>query len=105
MSCLTGGFPAIRHNEVRDITEEMLTEVCSDVEVEPHLERLSGELLALGTSISGDEGRLDTSANEVWGGSFEKAFFDVRVFNSCAKSNSGTLSIVCRKHEVEKKRC
>ena len=67
LSCLTGGFPAIRHNELRDITAEMLTEVCSNVEVEPHLERLAGEFLALRTSISDNEGRLDISANGVWG--------------------------------------
>ena len=58
-SCLTGGFPANRHNELRDIKAELLTEVCSNVEVEPHLERLACEFLALRTSISGDEGRLD----------------------------------------------
>ena len=105
LSCPAGGFPAIWHKEVRDIRAEMLTEVCSNVEVEPHLERLSGELLALRTSISGDKGRVDIPANGVWGGRFEKAFFDVRVFNPCAKPNSGTLPSVFRKHEVEKKRC
>ena len=99
LSCPTGGFPAIRHNEVKDITAEMLTEVCSNVDVEPHLERLSDELLALRISISSDEGRLDISANGVWGGRFEKAFFDVRVFNPCAKSNSGTLPSVYRKRK------
>ena len=30
-----GGFPSIRHNEVRDLTAELLTEMCHDVEVEP----------------------------------------------------------------------
>ena len=91
--------------KMRDIRAEILTEVCSKIEVEPHLERLSGELLALRTSISDDKGRFDIPANGVWGGRFEKAFFDVRVFNPCAKSNSGTLPSVYRKHEVEKKRC
>ena len=38
-SCPTGGIPAIRHNEVRDITAEKLTEVCSNVKDEPNLER------------------------------------------------------------------
>ena len=31
LSCPTGGFQAIQHNEVRDITAEKLTEVCSNV--------------------------------------------------------------------------
>ena len=77
LSCPTRGFTAIRHNEVRDKTAEILTEVCSNVEVEHHLERLSGEFLALRTSISGDEGRLNVSANGIWGGRFEEALFDV----------------------------
>ena len=31
-----GGFPTSRHNEVRDITADLLSEICSDVAVEPH---------------------------------------------------------------------
>ena len=80
----------------------MLTEVCSNVEVEPHSELLSDELLALRTSISGDEERFDISANGVWAGRFEKAFFDLRVFNLCVKSNSGSLPSMHRKHKLEK---
>ena len=32
LSCPKGGFPSIRHNEVRDITAELLSEVCHDVD-------------------------------------------------------------------------
>ena len=40
-----------------------------------------------------------------WGGRFEKAFVDVRVFNPSAQSNRrGPLSSVYRKHEQEKRR-
>ena len=35
LSCPRGGFPSIRHNEIRDITATLLTEVCNDVRVEP----------------------------------------------------------------------
>ena len=76
LSTPTGGFPAIRHNEVRDITAEKFIEVCPNVE-----EQLSGELFAFRMSISCDEERLDISANGVWGGNFEKAIFGVRVYN------------------------
>ena len=38
LTCKTGGFPAIRHNEVRDITASLLTEVCHGVTIEPHLQ-------------------------------------------------------------------
>ena len=67
------------------------------------LKKVFSPLLTQLAINSGDEGRPDISAKGVWGGRFEKAFVDVRVFNHCAKSNSGTLPSVYRKHEVEKK--
>ena len=36
--CSTGGFPTIRHNEVHDLTAQLLTEVCPSVSVEPPLQ-------------------------------------------------------------------
>ena len=71
--------------------------------MEPNLECLSGELLALRKSISGSEGRFGFSANLVWGRRFDKAFVDARVFNPCAKPNCGTLPSVYRKYEVKKR--
>ena len=43
MICHMGGFPTIRHNELRDITATLLTEVCHNVTTEPTLQPLSGE--------------------------------------------------------------
>ena len=37
LSCPTGGYPSIKHNEIRDITATLLSEVCDGVAVEPHL--------------------------------------------------------------------
>ena len=34
MVCPTGGFPTIRHNELRDVTASLLTEVCHNVATE-----------------------------------------------------------------------
>jgi len=31
------GFPSIRHNDARDLTAELLSEICHNVEVEPPL--------------------------------------------------------------------
>ena len=42
LSCPTGGFPIIRHNEIRDITASLMTEVCHSVSVEPLLQPLTG---------------------------------------------------------------
>ena len=30
LSCAKGGFPIVRHNEIRDLTADLLTEVCKD---------------------------------------------------------------------------
>ena len=69
----------------KNLIVEMFTEMCSNVEVEPRFERLSGEFLALRTSKSGEEGAFFISANGDWGSRFEKALFVVKVFNPCAK--------------------
>ena len=35
--CPCGGFPSIRHNELRNLTADLLSEVCSDFGIEPPL--------------------------------------------------------------------
>ena len=43
-SCAKGGFPSIRHNEIKDITATLLTEVCH-VSIEPDLQPISNETM------------------------------------------------------------
>ena len=106
MHCLVlSGFPTLRHNEIRDITASLLKEVCSDVRVEPDLQPVTHNQLDGASANSQDGARLDLSANGVWGGRYEKTFFDVRIFNPIAPSNRGlTPAAAYRKHECEKKR-
>ena len=40
LSCKKGGFVTLKHNELRDITAEMLGEICRDVKVEPMLSEI-----------------------------------------------------------------
>ncbi len=54
-------FPSIRHNEIMDITADLLTEICHDVSVEPDLKPLTGETLAHRTANISDGARLDVS--------------------------------------------
>ena len=88
LSCPCGGLPSIRHNNIRDFTAKLLTEVCPNVEIEPALQPLTGERLTSRTAISGDEVRLDVRGQGFWGDRGQCAFFDVRVFNPLAPSNS-----------------
>ena len=51
-----------------------------------------------------DGARLDVAADGFWGSRFERAFFDVRVFNPYAPSNKrSTLQACYRKHENTKR--
>ena len=61
LSCKTGGFPAVRHNEVRDITASMLTEVCNGVATEPHLQLLTGETMTHRSANTEAGARLDVA--------------------------------------------
>ena len=62
MCCPTGGFPTIRHHEVRDILAGLLTEVCSDVAVEPQLAPVSGEVFLAASTNTANDARADIRA-------------------------------------------
>eukprot|EP00117_Sycon_ciliatum_P035479 scpid84964/ scgid26885/ len=100
-SCLTRGYPAMRPNELRNVTASLLDEVAYHVVVEPGLQPLSGERFA----IREDGTLLEVVASGVWGGRFKRAYFDVPVFNPLASSNQAhSLSATYAKHEGEKRR-
>ena len=50
LSCPKGGFPSIRHNEIRDLTANLLTEVYNGVYIGPDLQPIAGEVLTGATS-------------------------------------------------------
>ena len=80
--CPKGCFPTIRHNQLRNMTASLLTEVCHDVEIEPHLQPTTrDECPNPNTNIS-DGARLDVSADGFWGGKYEirKDFFGCQSF-------------------------
>ena len=64
LTCKTGGFPAIQHNEVRDITASWLSEVCHGVTIEPHLQPLTGEILSHNSAITDTGARLDVACTD-----------------------------------------
>ena len=67
MSCAKGGFPSIRHNEIRDLTASLLTEVCHDVCTEPELQPVISETLRSASANCQDGARLNIAANGFWG--------------------------------------
>ena len=53
--------------EVRNFTADVLTEVCYDVHVEPHLQLVSEGEFATGTSLNTSDGaRLDIAVSGFW---------------------------------------
>ena len=105
LSCAKGGFPTIRHNEIRDVTAKLLSIVCHDVSVEPTLQPISDEILTGASANTQDGARSDISASGFWGGRFERTFFDVRVFNPHARTNRHVQPSACyHRHENAKKR-
>ena len=103
MICKTGGFVSLRHNELSDLTGNMLREACRNVEVEPLLQPLTGEKLRYQTSIK-DNARLDLSALGFWKCG-EKAFFDIMVFDPVPQSHfNQNLQAAHLRQENEKRR-
>ena len=106
LSCPTGGLPSLRHNEIWNYLATRLSEVCSDVAIEPTLQPLHDEEFVRRTTSRDENARLDIRARGFWrGGGLDCSFFDVRVFNPFAQSNRSTsLDSVYRRHECQKQR-
>ena len=104
MNCKKGGFVTIRHNDLRDHTVKILSEVCYDTEIERRPVPLSGEDLSNRTANRSNEARLDVRARGFWERG-QQAFFDLRVFypNACRSLNK-SLQHCHTINENEKKR-
>ena len=103
MICVRGGYIIQRHNEIRDHEAEILQEVCTDVEMEPVLQEVTGEVLPRGTNKAPDA-RLDVLARGFWARE-QSAFFDVRVCQPNADLYKNlTPEQIYKLHENDKKR-
>ena len=103
LNCKKGGFITSRHNEIRRITADFLKEVCIDVEEEPMLQEITGEVFKNKTAKVEKDARLDIAARGFWMRG-QKVFCDVRVFNPLAKCHRNKTLAKCHEtHEKEKK--
>ena len=103
LTCKKGGYVTLRHNSLRDLSVEILGEICQDVGKEPHLLPVTGEQLPTGSNIK-DGARLDVSARGIWA-PLARAFLDIRVFNPQAQTNrSKPIPMMYSSHENQKKR-
>ena len=109
LSCMKGGYISMRHDNVRDLTANLLKEVANDVRTEPRLIELTGEKFAHKTANTEDEARLDISARNFWSPG-TKAFCDIRIFNPLAESyrkqnlsNAHSINEKAKKREYNKR--
>ncbi len=73
--------------------------------IEPELQPVSSEPLRGASANCQDGARLDVAANRFLGGTFQRMYLDIRVFNPFALSNRNMqLSAAYRKPERIKKR-
>ena len=78
-----------------------MNKVLNDVEIEPPLQPLNGEIIE---GLAGDNARLDVRARSFWRQG-QNAYFDVRVTNTNADSQKHlSTKKILDKHEKEKKR-
>ena len=101
LSCPFGGFPTLRHNGIQNLTANLLSEVCHNVTIEPTLQPATRETFKLASAITDIGARSDIAAD----GFLKKTFFDIRVLNPLAPSNTTPTPSACyRRHEKEKQR-
>ena len=102
MICQRGGLVIQRHNEIRDLQDELLDMVWYDVEIEPSLQVLTGEELNRGANTAPDA-RLDVHCRGFWERQ-RAAFFDIRVCHPNTDSYKDlNPKQIYRLHENEKK--
>lgn len=104
MSCKIGGFITIRHSNVRDLTDNLLTIICKGVDIEPQLLPVTWEAFHYQTSNTSNEARVDIRAQGFWE-RVQQPFFDVRVFDpNINRYVKAALPQCYVQYEKEKKR-
>ena len=101
LSCPKGAFSIHCHNDIRDITSSLLSEVSHDVTLEPTLQPLGGHTLRYASAITDDGARVGIQVKGFWGTPHQRAFFDVKLFNPHAPSNKRFLIPACYAHHEQ----
>ena len=74
LSCSRGGFPTLRHSHIRDVTASLLSEVSTNIALEPELQPHSVEMFS-GRSANKENGApVDIAADGFWR---ERTFLDI----------------------------
>ena len=103
MCCVTGGFPTVGHNIVRDIMADLLAEACPDVAVEPVLPPVSDDVFTAASTNTALDAWANIRARGFWTRA-QNAFFDIRVFHPDARSyKNKDVQTLLRQYESRKR--
>ena len=104
LSCKKGGYVIKRHDKIRDLEAELMSEVCYDVKIEPALLPVANDHLLKDSTDTNDGSRLDVSGIGLHSPQ-ERTFIDVKVTHPNCKSLINTdINQVYLAHENQKKR-
>lgn len=103
-SCQLGGFIIHRHDKAARLWASLSKQAHCDVEIEPHLQPLTGEVLSLKTANCEAGARSDVRVTGFWRNG-QSTFFDFKVINLSATSHfNKTLKTAFRESEAGKRR-
>ena len=92
----------MRHNRVRDLEAELMSEVCRNVQTEPELIPLENNCLGI-RNATGENARPDVVGVGLWG-SYEKTFTDILITHlNCPAYAGKPIAQVLKSKEREKK--
>ena len=103
LNCARGGYVIIRHNAIRDFLAEKLSEVCSDVQIEPQLQPLEGEVFSTRTVLTGEHARPDIRARDFYRQG-QQSFFDIKMLNPNSDSYAALATKKVYEQAERKKR-
>ena len=87
--------PSATMTEIRDISAQLMSEVCPNVAIEPTLQPVTNEHFSHQSANTETGARLDVRAQRFWGIYHQQAYFDIRVFNPLAASNRCSTISTC----------
>ncbi len=104
LSCKKGGYVIMRHNNVRDLEAELMSEVCYNVQTEPELLPIDeSHYLNRSTTETGERSRPDVCGVGVHG-THEKTFVDIVITHpNCPSNINKTTEQIYRTKERAKK--
>ena len=72
LSCKKRGFVVQRHDVIQNLLTSLLSKVCKDVKIEPHLLPINNEVFNPRSTVTSPEARLDTKARQEVSGHEDK---------------------------------